>query len=101
MEQGKGSRKYLAVKLNAKVFDTSLSSEDIYYIYHWLSQQKIKIKDGLLSNQRIVLLKSIELAEKIQNLDASEISYIDAVWQTNYNIIKRFMESNHRLPYTD
>lgn len=69
----------------------TMSNEEIEYIYHWLSQQKTKMKEGSLSEQRTELLESIG-CEKQKTLDD--------VWEENFSEFKSYLKENGKCPAT-
>ena len=93
---GRWDRKYELLKEFIDKFDRLPKVNDIYKdikIGQWLKTQKIKNRQGLLSNYR---------KEKLESLDSNIFENINDIWNNtwddNYEVLKEFIDKFDRLP---
>lgn len=72
------------------VHSDTISNTDLQNLYHWISQQRLKIKDGSLSAERIELLRKIGCEPDIKTKDD--------IWEENFEKFKAYVAEHEKYP---
>lgn len=71
--------------------DTILNT-DLQNIYHWISHQRLQMKDGSLSSERIELLRKIGCEPNLKTADD--------IWDENFENLRAYVTEHGKCPAT-
>ncbi len=72
------------------IHSDTIVNTDLQNIYHWVTQQRLKMKDDSLSDERIKLLKKIGCEPDLKT--------VDDVWDENFHNLKSYLDKYGKYP---